>query len=134
MGELTLKAGKKLVPNTISVRLPAPLRQDLQIRVEKTGLNYSDVVREALRFALAPSKPAGGPTPPSGDTNGYQFPHEFRHMLHSARMGAAIWAERRARFRYLLALSEAAREINSNPLEQAICTELLRIGRQFKLL
>ena len=120
----------------ITFRLPPDLKQLLQQRCDLTGQTTSEAVRELLEYALVlgtgPSVSEDGPKPAAPE---YVFPDELIPELSSVEhLGASAWLELRLQFPRLVAMSEVARQVSQNPVDQALCAELLRIGHTFKLI
>ena len=120
----------------ITFRLTPDLKQLLQQRCDLTGQTTSEAVRELLEYALVSgtgsSVSGDGPKP---DAPEYEVPDELIPVLLSVEhLGASAWVELRLQFPRLVALSEVARQASRSPVDQALCAELLRIGRTFKLL
>ena len=119
----------------ITFRLTPGLKQVLQQRCNITGQNASEAVRELLEYALVsgtgPSVSEGAPKPAPE----YEFPDKLIPLLLSVEnLGASAWVELRLQFPRFVALSEVARQVSQSSVDQALCAELLRIGRTFKLL
>ena len=125
-----------MISSKITFRLPPGLKQLLQQRCDLTGQRTSEAVRELLEYALVSgtgsSVPEGAPKPAAPECS---FPDKLIPLLCSVEhLGASAWVELRLQFPRIIALSEVARQASQSPVEQALCAELLRIGRTFKLI
>ena len=123
-----------MISERLTFRLTPTLRGLLRDRCVQTGQAASKVVREALEHALVP-KTASAEDSEGQIAPGREFPAGLAPFLVSAQQaGDSAWRELRIQFCSVLALSEVARQISKNPLDEALCKELLRIGIEFNLL
>ena len=119
----------------ITFRLTAGLKGVLQQRCHLTGQTMSEAVRELLEYALVGTGPSVSEDGPKPDAPECSFPDKLIPLLCSVEhLGASAWVEFRLQFPRLIALSEVVRQASQSPVDQALCAELLRIGRTFKLL
>ena len=124
-----------MISSKITFRLPPDLKLLLARRFNITGQTTSEAVRELLEYALVSGTGSSVPEDGVETGPGYEFPDELiSELLSVEHVGASAWVELRLQFPRLVALSEVARQIGQRPVDQALCAELLRIGRMFKLL
>jgi hypothetical protein len=123
----------------ISFRLNGKLRRCLEERSQQTHQTVSEVIREALEFALQPKPASEMPTQAvataSRSSSPCALPPEVQELLPANRgLGAQMLKERRIRFRNLVALCEATRESTQTGQDAALCAQLVDIGKHFGLL
>jgi len=129
-GSETIKKIKR-----VTIRLDGPLADLLAETTRKTGQSLSQVVRASLQLGLVPQvsekQESGsfGIKPERAQT--YIFPPELAKLLPGYRaFGMEIWPERRRCFGALLAICEVARANSQNAQDQALCAELLLLGKR----
>lgn len=142
-GNSKIGVGAALNPSTdgrrITVRLHGSAIHLLERRHQQTGQNLSEIVRNALQFALQAGSDEGQRIPDSQFRqkvpSSYTFPRDLQPLLPQYRVfGTQIWQERRRCFGALLAICELVREQTGSPQDQALCAETLRIGKLYGLL
>ena len=99
----------------------------------------SEAVRGAVEVALRPelSPPPSCAVEPSAafSASDYAFPRQLEEFLPRYRaFGMEIWKERRRCFGALVAICEVVRQHSQNAQDRALCAELVRLGKLFRLL
>ena len=127
------------VKNRITLRIDASMRRVLERRRQQTGQTVSQVARGALELALRAEVTEGQQTDQPDQRRtvapNYALPPDLQRLLPQYRsFGAQIWQERRRCLGALLAICEVVREQSRNAQDQALCAEILRIGKRFGLL
>jgi len=130
------RRAKRRLEKRITVRLDQSQTELLAEICRTTGQSPSQVVRASLQLGLVPQvsekQESGGFGIKPERAQAYIFPPELAGLLSSYRaFGMEIWPERRRCFGALLAICEVARAHSQNAQDQALCAELVRLGRRF---